>query len=705
MAIIGTIRKQSGLAVIIVGVAIAAFVIGDFGKKRARGTTDIAVVNGEEIPYADFTGKVEEALDIQKENRGNEKITDQESFQIRQSVYDNMVKEVIMGKEYEEVGLVVSPEELFDQVQGKQPHRFILQYFKDPKTGAYDPALVLNYLKQLDQMEPKARKQWLAFEKAIKEDRQENKFINLVAKSYYTPKAFLNQGYVNKNRSMHLRFIAPNPYEIADSTVKLNDADYLAFYNKNIQYFYQEDALRDIDFVTFDVVPSNTDRKKTSQDVVALYKDFLATPDPITFVNANSDKKFDTIFVKKGVLAGRIDTLLFDAKPGTVVEPFEKDNVWLMAKLMDVQDRPDTMKGMQCLVANTIPGNESIKRTKEQAKVKADSLMTILKKKPEMFVDFAKNISDFGSAKQDGGELKAIIDGDPALVLFYDAGLKMKPKEFKVIETRVGYAIFRLDDKTKPVKKIKVAVVARNIEPSNQTYQDTYTKASAFAGQNRTSEAFDKAASLQGVSKRQAPNVKETDNTIMGMPNAREVIRWAFSENSKAGDISPVFDLQGKYMVALLKNATPKGTVPLDLVKSRIEPSVKAAKKLDIEGGKITKAMAGTKDIYALASQLKTKVDTSVITFVGMGRAQITRDPEVVGTLFASSTARLLGPFSGHYGVYVVVIDGFNEAPKRDDFSAEIQQERSGFEQRVPSAIYPALQKNAKITDSRLKFY
>jgi len=166
MAIIGTIRKQSGLAVIIVGVAIAAFVIGDFGKRRAKGTNDIAVVNGEEIPYTDFSAKVEESLDMQKENRGNEKITDQEAFQIRQGVYDNLIKEVIMGKEYDEIGLVVSPEELFDQVQGKQPHRYILQYFKDPKTGVYDPAIVLNYLKQLDQMEPKARKQWLAFGKS-----------------------------------------------------------------------------------------------------------------------------------------------------------------------------------------------------------------------------------------------------------------------------------------------------------------------------------------------------------------------------------------------------------------------------------------------------------------------------------------------------------------------------------------------------------
>jgi len=207
---------------------------------------------------------------------------------------------------------------------------------------------------------------------------------------------------------MQVRFVAPNPYEIPDSTVKITDADYQAFYEKNIQFFYQDEALRDMDFVTFDVVPSQTDRKKTSEDVVSLYKDFQASPDPITFMNANSDKKYDTTYMKKGTLAGRLDSLLFDASPGTLIAPFEKDNVWLMAKLLDVEERPDTMKGMQCLIAFSFPGNESIKRTKEQAKSKADSLMNILKKKPELFADFARNVSDFGSAKDDGGELKAI---------------------------------------------------------------------------------------------------------------------------------------------------------------------------------------------------------------------------------------------------------------------------------------------------------
>ncbi|MCX6280517.1 MAG: SurA N-terminal domain-containing protein [Bacteroidetes bacterium] len=705
MAIIGTIRKQSGLAVIIVGVAIAAFVIGDFGKKRAKGTTDIAVVNGEEIPYTDFSTKVEDVLEAQKENRGNEKITDQEAFQIRQGVYDNLIKEVIMGNEYDELGLVVSPEELFDQVQGKQPHRYILQYFKDPKTGVYDPAVVLNYLKQLDQMEPKTRKQWLAFEKAIKDDRQETKFNNLVAKSFYMPKTFLKQDYVSKTRSLKVRFVAPNPYEIADSTVKITDADYLAFYNKNIQFFYQEEPYRDLDFVTFEVLPSPNDRKKTSEDVVALYKDFLATPDPITFMNANSDKKYDTVYMKKGVLAGRLDSLLFDAKVGTLVAPFEQNNTWLMAKLMDVQDRPDTMKGVQCLIAFANSANENIKRTKEQAKARTDSLMLILKKKPEMLATFARNNSDWGTAKDDGGELKDIVDGNLPLSFFYNAGLKMKPKDIQVVETRIGYAIFRLDSKSKPVKKIKAAVVARNIEPSNQTYQDTYTKASSFAGQYRTSDAFDKAASKLGIAKREAPNIRETDNTLMGMSNAREVIRWAFSENTKVGDLSPVFDLQGKYMVAIVKSATPKGNIPLDLVKSKLEASVKGFKKLSLETEKLSKIMQNTKDLYAIATQMKVKVDTTVISFSGINRAAITRDPEVIGTLFTSPLSKLLGPLQGRYGVYAVVIDGINDAPKTDDYTSELQQQKSAFEQRASSAIYPALQKTAKITDSRLRFY
>ncbi|MCK9205322.1 MAG: SurA N-terminal domain-containing protein, partial [Bacteroidales bacterium] len=404
MAIIGKIRKHSGLAIIIIGVAIAAFVIGDFGKKRTKGTSDIGAINGESIPYMEFNNKVDQALETQKENSGDDKISDQDAYQIRQTTWNNEVKSILMGEEYDELGIAVSAEELFDQVQGKQPHRYILQYFKDPNTGQYDPALVLNYLKNLDKMEPKSKEMWLRFEKAIKDDRQETKFNNLISKGYYMPTAFLKKDYVRQTKSVKVRFIAPALTSIPDSIVKLTDADYNQFYNKNKPYFYQDEPYRDLDFIAFEVVPSDQDRRKISEDVALLYKDFVTSTDAFNFANANSDKKTDTNFVKKGTLPPNLDSLLFISPVGTLFQPFEFQNTWYMAKSLALQERPDSMRGSQILIAFTSPGNETIKRTKEQAKVKADSLLNVLKKNPDKFNEIAKTVSEYPGAKEDGGE-------------------------------------------------------------------------------------------------------------------------------------------------------------------------------------------------------------------------------------------------------------------------------------------------------------
>lgn len=705
MAIIGKIRKHSGLAVVIIGVAIAAFVIGDFGKKQSRGTNDIGVVNGENIPYAEFSTKVDEMLEAQKENTGTDKITDQETYQIREQTWKNEVKNILMGEEFSELGLTVSPEELFDQIQGRQPHRYILQYFKDPKTGMYDPAIVLNYLKNLDKMEPKARDQWYKFEKAIKEDRLDTKFNNLLTKAYYVPKAFLKKEYALQTRALKVRFVSPNFYSIPDSVIKLTDADYQKFYDKNKVYFWQDEPLRDLDFVVFDVKPSDIDRKRTAEDVAQLYKDFETSSDAQVFANANSDTKVDTAFVKKGTLPGMFDSLMFAGKPGTLVAPFELNNTWYMGKLLDMQERPDSMSGSQILIAYAGTGNEAITRTKDQAKAKADSIINVLKKNSAEFANIARATSDYPTAKEDGGDLKWFTDGNPNYGPFFNAGITMKPKDIKLIETRIGYAVFMMNEKTKPVKKVKAAVVARNIEPSNQTFQDTYMKASAFAGQNKTMDAFEKTAASMGLQKRNSPNVKEMDNYLMGLPSAREVVRWAFAETTKAGEVSPVFDLTGKYAVAVVKSATKKGEQPIEDVKARIEPSVRNMKKIDMLAADMSKAITKSQDINMLAGQLGIKVDTTILNFIGFNRSAIGRENEVIGQLFASPTGKTMGPVIGNYGVYFIIIDEVSEPPAKEDFAYELMQKRQQFEQRVTNNLYPNLEKTAKITDNRVKFY
>ena len=708
MAIIGKIRKHSGLAVIIIGVAIAAFVIGDFGKKSQSGANEIGSVGGETIPIQDFNNKVEESLEIQKENSKSDKITDEETYNIRQSTWSSMVKEIIMGEEFDQLGLTVSPDELFDQVQGKNPHRYILQYFKDPKTNVYDPALVLNYLKNLDQQEPKAKDQWLRFEKAIKDDRLQTKYNNLISKGYYLPATFLRKQYKNENLALKVLFVAPMYQDIPDSTIKLTDADYEKYYDKNKQYFNQDEPYRDIEYVVFEVVPSDTDRKKIADDVVNLYNDFLSSNDVPNFTNANSDKKYDSTFVKKGTLPGKLDSLAFNSKPGTYFPPFQFDKSWYMAKLIAMEDRPDSIKASQILISyagTALDQNQKITRTKEQAKKIADSLLVLLKKTPERFIEIVTSISDYPTAKEDRGDLNWLADGNANFALFFNAGLTMKPNEIKLLETSIGYSLLKVTEKTKPMMKVRIAVLQRQIEPSNQTYQDTYLKASAFTGQNKTAEAFEKASTAGKLAKRAAPNVKEMDNSLPGLTSAREVVRWIYSENAKIGDVSPVFDLSGKYVVAVLKNTTEKGQLPLDKIKDKIEPNVKNFKKIELLSERMGKAFESAKDLNALAQKFNSKVDTAEIKFTGYGRTAIANEGEIVGTLFTFKKDQVAGPLTGNYGAYFVKLIEVTEPAPKEDFTVEKMQMKNSFESRVSNSAYQAIEKVVKIQDNRAKFF
>ncbi|MFH1159433.1 MAG: peptidylprolyl isomerase [bacterium] len=706
MAIIGKIRKHSALAVIIVGVAIAAFVIGDFGKKRQKGTTDIGSVDGEEISYLDFNNRVEENLEIQKKNMDEDKVSEEMAYNIRQSTWDNIVKNLVLGEEFDKLGLAVTSDELFELVQGQHPHRYILQYFKDPKTGAYDPALVLNYLRNLGKMEPKAKDQWLQFEKAIKEDQLDTKFNTLVIKAFYTPKALLKKDHELMTKSLNIRYISPAYYNIPDSLVTLTDEDYLKFYNKNKIYFFSEEPYADMDFVTFEVRPSGEDRSKIAQDVAGIYADFLTSQSPETFVSANSDKKYDTIFIKKGMLPARLDSLLFNSTPGTYIPLFEEKDAWYMAKLLATESRPDSMLAAQLLVTWAGLGvNEKVTRTQAQAKQRADSLLAVLKANPASFSDVAKATSDYPTAKDDGGVLPWFPDGNLNVSPFFEAGLTMKPNDMKIVETRLGYSLFKLTEKSEPNRKIKAAVLQRNIEPSNQTYQDTYTKASQFAGTYKTPEAFDSGAIATGLFKRQAQSVKEMDNSIQGLQNARNIVRWAFAEQTKPGEVAPVFDLTGVFAVVILKDRFAKGTQPLEKIKARIEPNVKNVKKIEIMSQRLQEAMKTNTDLYALAGSFGAKVDTTTLTFTGMNRAPIAREYEVAGTLFTLPTGQVKGPFSGNFGVYVVVVDQVLPPPSTEDFYYEKRIRDQGFTNRVGNSLYDALKNQSEIEDFRVLFY
>ena len=269
MALIGDIRKRSGLLVIIIGVALAAFILGDFLSNRnpGRGRVNlIGEINGDKILATDFNNRVDQNLEIQRLNTGKENLTQEEQFQVRQQTWEQVLSETLLEEQVSKLGMTVSVEELDDFIRGKNPHPYIRQSFTDPQTGQFDPTSVSNFLQNLDQVDPQMRQRYLSIEKAIKEDRLNTKYRNLIAKAYYVPKAFAEREYKNRSTTATTRFYSLPYRTIADSLVQISDADYEKYYNDNKFRYYQEEG-RDIEYVAFDVVPSATDRENINRDV------------------------------------------------------------------------------------------------------------------------------------------------------------------------------------------------------------------------------------------------------------------------------------------------------------------------------------------------------------------------------------------------------------------------------------------------------
>jgi len=216
MAVIGKIRQRSGLLVVVIGVALAAFILGDFAKRNKRQTINIGVINGENIGIQDFNKKFDENVKATQQQRQTERLPQDELFRLRETTWNQMVQGLVMEEEYNALGLLVTTEELFEEIQGPNPHPAVISNFQNPETGAYDRNLVLNYLQNLDKMQQAAKDQWLLFERYIKEDRLNTKYQTLINKSYHMPKALAEQLYHDKNDKAQLSLVGVRYATIAD---------------------------------------------------------------------------------------------------------------------------------------------------------------------------------------------------------------------------------------------------------------------------------------------------------------------------------------------------------------------------------------------------------------------------------------------------------------------------------------------------------
>ena len=700
MISLSKIRNRAGLLVGIIAFALFAFVLGDLFRSGSsifgENPKEMGEIAGRKVMIDEFEARLDKAIENEKQRQQKSSLDENAIDMLRQQTWNQLVYEVIMDGEYSTLGVGVSSEELFDMVQGKNPHPSVVQAFTDPKTGQFSPQSVVTFLKRMDEDQTGETKQrWLAFEKAMKTERIALKFTNMVKGGMFTTKAQAKRDYTDNNRNAKIKLLALRYNEIADSTVKFTDADLSNYYNQNSKKYKQNESVRGIEYVLFEAVPSPEDQQAIMSDVISMKTEFEATKDDSSYIGANSDSPLNIQYFKKGVLAGAMDSVMFNAPSGYVYGPYNEGKFVKLAKLIGTKYLPDSVKARHILI-------KADPSTMAKPKSKVDSLKKLIQSGMK-FDQLAMMVSEDEGSKIKGGDLGWFQAGT-MVKPFNDACFEGKKGDLPIVESQFGVHLIEILEKGKESPQVMVGVIDREMRASQKTFQKFYAQASEFAGKYNNVDAFDKAIMEQGLSKRIAEQLKENDRNLPGIQGARELIKWAYK--SQLNDISSVFEFEGKYIVAKLSVVKNKGILPLEAVKNELTEAVKKEKKAELLIKKLQDASNGVAEIDAIAAKLNKKADTVDNANFGSGFIpNLGREQEVSGRLFTVSKGKNSEALKGENGVYMFSVLEVKEPAVKTDFKEQIGTLQAQFRNRADNEILEALKEKANIVDNRIKFF
>lgn len=708
MGIMGFLRERMGkILAFFIGFALLAFIVSEVvrsgGSFFKDDSNQLAVVNGEKVPYDEFNKRLEQNTNQFKQQSG-QALSAQITSYIQETTWNQFLSDLLLKKEIEKLGLIVGTDESAAMVSGNNPDPQIARQFSDQQTGQFDRSKLNQFLSYL--ASPKAdttqKRAWNDFLTQVIEAKQKTKYMAIVSNGLYVNSLEANDDYQAKNKLVNFKYATLDYASIADSKVTLTDADYSAYYDAHKAEFKNQQETRTFDYVSFNAAASKDDSLAIKAEVNKLVDSIKVSPNDSLFVQINSETKAPLVFQKKGALEPKLDTLMFNAAKGFVYGPYVSNGSYKIAKLSDVKTTFDSVKTRHILFNPQTEGGI------DKARAKADSVKKLIQG-GKSFAELATTYStDRGSAAK-GGEIPsfdvngAMAGGQGQITAEYaNAAFKANKGDLIVVNSQFGVHLIQVEDQKGSVKVIKVAVVDKPIAASSKTQTVAYSKAQAFLGAI-TKDNFDAEIKKEGLKKQTAEDVNGTASGLPGLDNARDVVRWAFKADK--GDLTDkVFTVGDQYIISRLTEVKPKGTLSLEAVKKQIEPAVRnevKAKQLD---EKFAAALNGSTSIDQVAQKTGTKaVPVQNIVFANPIIPGQVAEYKVVGAIFGSKLNVLSKPVNGQQGVFVYIVDGFTNPAALTNNLRQKQQIGQALEQRASGQVLDALKDNANVKDNRAK--
>ena len=710
MALIGTLRNKAGTWVVVfVFVAIVAFTLNDLlgNNSLLLNNNDVGEIGGHDISIEEYQQAISEREQNYILNFGRQP-GDREMNTLRQQAWDMLVLRYAIQEEMNDVGVIVTTNEVEDMIWGKNVDENIRQtpLFNNPETGQFEKARVVSYLNdirnppadpQQQQNWQEQRTRWEIFQRDLAPGRQRVKYENLLLKTNYVTKAEAEREYHTQSDVAEVKFIYIPYATVSDTVAKASDDDFENYYNAHKEEFKTQ-ASRDLKYVSFPIAASSHDSLAIREEMNRIAQEIKITEDDSAYAASNTDGPEPFVKYNAGNLPTFID--ISTLKTGEVAGPFLDGGVYKVVKLSSVsKDTVFSARAGHILIKwdNETPA------AKTAAKEKARGILKEIKNG----ASFAAKALEHGTdgTRTQGGDLGWFTSG--AMVKpFNDAVFNATKTGLlnDVVETDFGYHIISITN-TKENTAYKLAVVERTITPSDATTNETLRNAESFASELEGIEQFEARAKESGLNVQETRNLKVGDRRVGNLGDARQIIQWLFRDADK-GDVSDVFEQSDEYVVAVMTNETEEGYRPLSAVKDEITPKVQKdvkgqgiiTKLKDIQGNtleELANAYGPDANVYS-SSDLK----LSATSIQGAGV-----DPESIGLAFALENGKRSAPFKGENGIIVMEVQNKTVAPEIADYEAYKTAAQANPQQRSSLAIAEVIKDYANIVDKRYKFY
>ena len=663
MASLQRIRNHGALLIAIVGLAMLAFILGDFLNSGSsffnRSRENVGVIEGQKIHYTEYEAAKEQLTEVYKIETGRSDFDEDLSAQIRNQVWNNFVTDYILRAQAKEIGMDITTDELTELCIGENPHQLIRgrRVFFD-ETGQFNRESVKNLLQAINEDEDgdnanlkQVKTYWLFWENAVRMSYMQEKYTNLMQHLLKANSLDAEYAYNARINGVSAEYVSQPYYAVADSLVSVKESDIKKLYNKH-KALYKQTPNRAIEYVVFDIVPSEDDFKAAQTLLENLQEEFRTAEDVSLVVNTNSDIMYDGRDYSAETVPAQFKDFAFGkgAKTGNCTEILFENNTYAMARIMQA--------------GYSLPDSVELKAIVEDGE---DQELGWFRAS-----DLPKNIAEPAFAGKRGTRF--------------------------TVAQGMGEQTYEILDISAATPKVKLAILAREVTPSSKTYSIIYNQAKQFIVANSTAEALEESAKEAGLAVIPQYNLTATTDKVGQLKSSRPIVRWAFE--AKEGRVSDVFECGQQFVVAALKEVNDGEYRPLEAVRAELTYEATNNAKAEY----IKNELKGVETLEAAAEKLNQPIQTvDRVSLADSRFGNAGMENSVIGKALALGENKLSEPIQGNMGVYVIRTGGALNLD--EEFNADT--EKAQLATRYTYLPYQAIQlaeDKAEIKDNRANF-